>query len=273
MGSKKKVGLERQQPEDEEDDDTIKARFQEIGPRMTVKMRWIRRGGLGETGDERKEREKMEKEEGTPEFGEFGEVGEGEDPELGEVGGQGGKKGEKRQQEEDEKIAAKEIGLDEEDETSQPNFDFAGAAAAAEAEAAGLPPPSTTTDSLPKKRSRTTPRKRSKPYHALLRPPPSPSPEPGAIMESEPIPLPPKNGKKKDPSQASLLSTVGKTWHAGKGEGGVREARKRSEWGWEVSLSSFFCVLRSTERMLTGFLFPSLVAQAKMQVSRRKFFL
>jgi hypothetical protein len=54
-------------------------------------------------------------------------------------------------------------------------------------------------------------------------------------MESEAVPLPPKDGKKKHVEQGSLLSSVGKTWHAGKGEGGVREGKKRQEWGWEVS--------------------------------------
>ncbi|ORY90250.1 hypothetical protein BCR35DRAFT_299851 [Leucosporidium creatinivorum] len=250
LGSKKKVGLEKLQPEGADGEDpkeVVKARFQEIGPRMTVKMRWIRRGGLGETGDERNAREKMEAKEGGGEA-EFGEVGEGEDPELGEVGGASGKGKEKKREEEDEKAAAEAIGLVEGDETSQPNFDFEGVAAAAEAAASGAPLPSTSTSddpARPAKRPRTTPRKRSKPYHALLRPPPSPSPPPGGLLEAEAVPLPPKDGKKKHIEQGSLLSTVGKTWHAGKGEGGVREGKKRQEWGWE----------------------------ARMQVSRRKFFL
>ena len=249
LGSKKKVGLEKQQPEGfdgEDPNEVVKARFQEMGPKMTVKMRWIRRGALGETGDERNAREKQEKKDGVK-AEEFGEVGEGEDPELGEVGGSGGKKA-KRSEEDEEKLAAKEIGLVEGDETSQPNFDFAGAAAAAEASVVqdGNDSTITTTEEAPRpaKRPRTTPRKRSKPYHALLRPPPSPSPPPGGLMESEPVPLPPKDGRKRNAEDASLLSTVGKTWHAGKGEGGVREGKKRREWGWEVSFA--FCLLFRT---------------------------
>lgn len=249
LGSKKKVGLEKLQPEGADGEDpkeVVKARFQEIGPRLTVKMRWIRRGGLGETGDERNAREKMEKMEGGGQA-EFGQVGEGEDPELGEVGGTSdkGKGKESRKEEEDEKAAAEAIGLVAGDETSQPNFDFQGVAAAAEASASNAPlaatststPSDDTSSSRPVKRPRTTPRKRSKPYHALLRPPPSPSPPPGGLLESEAVPLPPKDGKKKHVEQGSLLSTVGKTWHAGKGEGGVREGKKRQEWGWEVSIS------------------------------------
>mgnify|MGYP001582802703 FL=1 len=228
LGSKKKVGLERQGPANADEDDTIKARFQEIGPRMTVKMRWIRRGALGETGDERKERELAEK-------GEGGVVEGGEDEEgdidLSETGGTN----EGAQDADDaaeEKEAAKAIGLDEKVADGQPNFDFAAAAAEAEAfRAAGPSTATTEKPAKPVKRPRTIPRKRKLPYHALLRPPPSPSPEPG-YQESQPVPLPSKDGKIKE---SSLLSTVGKTWHAGKGEGGVREGKKRREWGWEVS--------------------------------------
>ncbi|KAI5479240.1 aminoacyl-tRNA ligase [Pseudohyphozyma bogoriensis] len=243
LGSKKKVGLERQQPE-EDADEVIKARFQEIGPRMTIKMRWIKRGGLGETGDERAAREKEEEEQGiSPSFGEGAGDDEDVDMDAGEVGGKG-EEGED-DEEEEMKAAAKAIGLHEGDDAGQPNFDFAGAAAAAETEAeasaAGGEASTSEVPARPAKRPRTTPRKRKKPYHALLRPPPSPSPPPG-YQDSEPIPLPDKKGKNKE---QSLLSTVGKTWHAGKGEGGVREKKKAREWGWE----------------------------AKMQVSRRKFFL
>lgn len=237
LGSKKKVGLEKQGVVDEMDDEVIKARFQEIGPRMTIKMRWIRRGGLGETGDERDAREKEEKEQGIDaSFGEGAgpqEDADG-DAEMGEVGGKGGDATGDGDDEEDERAAAKAIGLDEEDADGQPNFDFNAAAAAAEAsnQAGPSEPPA----AKPPKGPRTVPRKRKRPYHALLRPPPSPSPPPG-FQDSEPIPLPAGNGKGQ--KEASILSTVGKTWHAGKGEGGVREARKRSEWGWEVSLPTF----------------------------------
>lgn len=266
LGSKKKVGLEKLQAEGEDEDEVIKARFQEIGPKMTVKMRWIRRGALGETGDERDRREKSEREAGvSQEQGEFGEVAEGEDPELGEVGGVSGKKGKgEKSEEEEEKLAAKEIGLVEGDETSQPNFDFAAVAAAAEASASGAAPApptasTSTEEAPPAKRPRTTPRKRSKPYHALLRPPPSPSPPPGGLMESEAVPLPPKDGKKKHVEQGSLLSTVGKSWHAGKGEGGVREGKKRQEWGWEVSW--FSGVARDESGGADALLVPILLAR------------
>lgn len=243
MGSKKKVGLERQGPDNEGEDDVIKARFQEIGPKMTVKMRWIRRGALGETGDERSAREKREAEEervaGRNNTGLPMEGGEDEDGDvdMGEVGGRGDEEAEKNgdANEEDEareeKEAAKAIGIDENDPDGQPRFDFNAAAAAAEASRAG---PSASTSagepSKPVKRPRTIPRKRKLPYHALLRPPPSPSPPPG-YQDSEPVPLPSADGKIKE---RSILSTVGKTWHAGKGEGGVREGKKRREWGWEV---------------------------------------
>lgn len=221
--TKKKVGLEKQKPGpmEEGEDEVIKARFQEIGPRMTVKMRWIRRGALGETGNERSEREAGEKAAGLTSDGISAEEAlEGAEKDEGEEG-----------EEEEEKSAAREIGITEENEDDQPNFDFNGVAAAAEA---SLPKPKT-------KKPRTIPRKRKLPYHPLLRPPPSPSPPPGYV-DSEPAPRPSGDGKIKE---SSLLSTVGKTWHAGKGEGGVRESKKRREWGWE----------------------------AKMQVSRRKFFL
>lgn len=229
LGSKKKVGLERQGPANPDEDDTIKARFQEIGPRMTVKMRWIRRGALGETGDERQERERAEK-------GEEGGIVEGGEDEEGDIDiNETGGTNEAAQDDDEaaeEKEAAKAIGLDDKDADGQPNFDFAAAAAEAEASrAAAGPSTATAKPAKPVKRPRTIPRKRKLPYHALLRPPPSPSPEPG-YQESQPVPLPSKDGKIKE---SSLLSTVGKTWHAGKGEGGVREGKKRREWGWEVS--------------------------------------
>ncbi|SCV68613.1 BQ2448_734 [Microbotryum intermedium] len=262
LGSKKKVGLERQQPEDKEEDDTIKTRFQEIGPRMTIKMRWIRRAALGETGDERDERERNEKAAGVDEDeGTFGEVEQGEDPDLGEVGGSGRRnkgKGRAGDDDEDEKDdgeqeaeAARAIGLGEGEDAGTLSIDPETGAARSEAKDVDMTegeasPPTTTDEPRKKKRPRTTPRKRSKPFHPLLRPRAnSASPPPGELAEPEAIPLPPKNGKKKDASNASVLSSVGKTWHAGRGEGGVREAKKRQEWEWE----------------------------AKMQVSRRKFFL
>lgn len=236
LGSTKKVGLEKQGVMEEGEDEVIKARFQEIGPRMTVKMRWIRRGPLGETGNARQEREKLEKANGVdPQFGAgSGEVGEGE------VGGNGLEDDEDELSE--ERDAAIAIGLDEKDIDGQPNFDFNAAAAEAEAsrrpvEEDGDISMASTSASVekPAKRPRTVPRKRKLPYHALLRPPPSPSPPPG-YQDSEPVPLPSKDGKIKE---FSLLSTVGKTWHAGKGEGGVREGKKRREWGWEVSFFFF----------------------------------
>lgn len=209
LGSKKKVGLEKQGVTDEMDDEVIKARFQEIGPRMTVKMRWIRRGGLGETGDERTRREADEKASGGGMSAEFGEGAgrDGEDVEMGGVGGaavDGAGEGE-----DDEREAARAIGLVDGDDDSQPNFDFGAVAAAAEASSSA----SATKPAKAPRGPRTVPRKRKLPYHALLRPPPSPSPPPG-FQDSEPVPLPPKNGK--GDREKSVLSTVGKTWHAGK---------------------------------------------------------
>ena len=216
---KKKVGLEKQDAMENGEDELLRARFQEIGPRMTVKMRWIRRGALGETGNERSAREKGEKDAGL-------EVERAPDEELEGAEKDSGDEGE----EEEEKVAAKELGIDEDDEESQPNFDFASAAASVDP---SVPAPSTPSLPLVKvKKPRTIPRKRKLPYHALLRPPPSSSPPPGYV-DSEPAPLPPTDGKKRE---MSLLSTVGKTWHAGKGEGGVRESKKRREWNWEVGL-------------------------------------
>lgn len=241
---------------EEGEDEVIKARFQEIGPRMTVKMRWIRRGALGETGNERDERERHEKENGIdPQFGAgSGTVGEGE---VGGDGVSGAEEGE----EADEKEAAIAIGLDEKDVDGQPNFDFNAAAAEAEASRNPTASTSTSTPAKPAKKPRTIPRKRKLPYHALLRPPPSPSPPPG-FQDSEPVPLPSKDGKIKE---KSLLSTVGRTWHAGKGEGGVREGKKRREWGWEVSC----LIVHSCMKSLLTFL----LLQAKMGVNRRNFFL
>ncbi|GAA5922796.1 rRNA-binding ribosome biosynthesis protein RPF1 [Sporobolomyces koalae] len=215
---------------DEEIDDTIKTRFQEIGPQFTIKMRWIRRGPLGETGDERDLREKQERETGeaAQEFG--SNDGQGPDDELNIDGDH-----ESAQDDEDRKAeeeAKRELGLDQSDRTGQPNFPSA------------VPPSAPTATSEPTDPENPNPKKRkrrSKPSHPLYRPSPSPSVSP----EPEPVPLPNANGKKKNPELASALSTVGKTWHAGRGEGGVRDAAKRREWNWD----------------------------AKMQVSRRKFFL
>ncbi|TNY21657.1 anticodon-binding protein [Rhodotorula diobovata] len=252
-------------------DDTIKTRFQEIGPQMTLKMRWIRRGPLGETGDERTARERFERETGerAEEFGERAE-GAGEEEEGAEDGmdvdGEGeanagaGASDEEGDDEADEDADAAEeaearraIGLDASDAAGQPNFprpapSASSSAATASTSAHPSASPSTSSPSSAppapapesKKRPRTTPRVRKKPYHALLNPPPSDSPSP----EPEEVPLP-TVGKKKNPALQSAIETVGKTWHAGKGEGGVREGAKRREWNWE----------------------------AKMQVSRRKFFL
>lgn len=222
---KKKVGLEKQGPMEEGEDEVIRARFQEIGPRMTVKMRWVRRGALGETGNERNDREKAEKAAGLVSEVSPDEEMEGAEKDNGEDG-----------EEEDEKEAAAEIGITEGDVDGQPNFDFNSVAKAAEASSAA----STSAPVEPKvkvRKPRTVPRKRKLAYHALLRPPPSPSPPPG-FVDSEPAPLPSKDGKIKE---RSLLSTVGKTWHAGKGEGGVREGKKRREWGWEVRRPSSHC--------------------------------
>ncbi|GAA5960284.1 hypothetical protein JCM8115_002571 [Rhodotorula mucilaginosa] len=246
-------------PEDEIDD-TVKTRFQEIGPQFTLKMRWIRRGQLGETGHEREAREKHEAATGeqATEYGERAEGGDGEDDELA-GGGAEDEEGmaiddeDIHDEEEDddaeaEAAAKKAIGLDETDAAGQPNFtNLEDPTAAIETEAAGKsafadePLPSSANGDNSKKRPRSTPRVRKKPYHALLNPPPdsdSDSPEPEAV----PLPM---AGKKKNPELKSAFDTVGHTWHAGKGEGGVREGAKRREWNWD----------------------------ARMQVSRRKFFL
>ncbi|GAA6018299.1 hypothetical protein JCM11491_005146 [Sporobolomyces phaffii] len=237
---------------DDEIDDTVKTRFQEIGPQMTIKMRWIRRGPLGETGDERDRRERHERESGeaAQEFGDEprtrGDDGAAVDLDEMNVGGpdRDDEDEDEDAEAEAEAAAKREIGLDASDLAGQPNFPPVGtpsdptettnddddAAAAAQADQPN-----------PKKRKR-----RIKPSHPLYRPSPSPSVTP----EPEPVPLPHltskgKNKQPKNPDLASALSTVGKTWHAGRGEGGVRDAAKRREWNWD----------------------------AKMQVSRRKFFL
>ncbi|KAM0755792.1 Brix-domain-containing protein [Meredithblackwellia eburnea MCA 4105] len=244
----KKVGLDRINKEDaEEVDEVIKTRFQEIGPRFTVKMRWIRRGPLGETGDERTRREKEEKEQGVELDEEFGEKANGEaeegvtESEDVDAKMDDGVEEERDQEEED---ARKAIGLDTED---QPDFDFAGATKALQDSPApptaelssGSAIASSSNDVAPNSKPMKK-RKRKLPSHPLLRPPKSDSPEPEA--ETAPLLVTNRKGKK---VSGSALSTVGDTWHAGKGEGGVREAKKRQEWGWE----------------------------ARMQVSRRKFFL
>ncbi|BGP52526.1 hypothetical protein JCM8202_000405 [Rhodotorula sphaerocarpa] len=234
---------------DEEIDDTVKTRFQEIGPQFTLKMRWIRRGPLGETQDERQAREQHEQAtgEGATEYGDSGAAGaNGEEDEEGMDATEEGMAvdGDEDDEEADalaEAEAKHAIGLDATDAAGQPNFTnledptvSAGAAGEAEAGPSDPAPQS-------KKRPRGVPRVRQKPYHALLNPPPdsdSDSPEP----ESVPLPM---SGKKKNPQLQSAFDTVGHTWHAGKGEGGVRESAKRREWNWE----------------------------ARMQVSRRKFFL
>lgn len=230
---------------DEEIDDTVKTRFQEIGPQFTIKMRWIRRGPLGETGDERDRRERQEAETGeaAQEFGEDPAT-RGDGDAEGELNIDGDEDDEMGRDEDhdvereaaEEELAKREIGLDQSDSRGQPNFPpvpppgNAAAESTLEGEDSQAQPPN------PKKRKR-----RTKPSHPLYRPSPSPSVTP----EPEPVPLPNVNGKKKNPELQSALSTVGKTWHAGRGEGGVRDAAKRREWNWD----------------------------AKMQVSRRKFFL
>ncbi|GAA5877319.1 hypothetical protein JCM16303_006242 [Sporobolomyces ruberrimus] len=234
----------------EEIDDTVKTRFQEIGPQMTIKMRWIRRGPLGETGDERDKREKQERETGeaAQEFGEepTGRAdAEGEDEEMG----LNGSEDDEEDDAEAEEQAKREIGLDQSDSIGQPNFP-------------PMPPTATSTSTAPEASTSTAEptesdtneaepplkkrKRRTKPSHPLYRPSPSPSVTP----EPEAVPLPNldskgRNKQPKNPELQSALSTVGKTWHAGRGEGGVREAAKRREWNWD----------------------------AKMQVSRRKFFL
>ncbi|GAA5989079.1 hypothetical protein JCM11641_002297 [Rhodosporidiobolus odoratus] len=240
LGKTKKqsdVGRMTEPNPENEIDDTIKTRMQEIGPQLTVKMKWIRRGPLGETGDERKMREKYE--------AETGEQAEeyGEQPQGGELGGDeegmevDGFEDEEDDDAEEEEAARREIGLDVADAAGQPGPEAAAStSASAEAstsDASAPPAPS-------RKRPRSETRIRKKPSHPLYRPSPSPSASP----EPEAVPLP-SVGKKKNPELKSQLSTVGKTWHAGKGEGGVREGAKRREWNWD----------------------------AKMQVSRRKFFL
>ncbi|GAA5862405.1 hypothetical protein JCM1840_004170 [Sporobolomyces johnsonii] len=223
---------------DDEIDDTVKTRFQEIGPQMTLKMRWIRRGPLGETGDERKRREKQEAESGeaAQEFGE-GAKGDVEEEEWKGVDADGMEVDEEDDDAAAEEQAKREIGLDQADLSGQPNFPPLPASAPSDPDTTSSAP------SAPAPNPKKRPRVRSKPSHPLLRPPASPSVSP----EPEPVPLPTVKGasKKKNPEAQSVLSTVGKTWHAGKGEGGVREGAKRREWNWE----------------------------AKMQVSRRKFFL
>ncbi|GAA5970550.1 hypothetical protein JCM3765_000804 [Sporobolomyces pararoseus] len=233
---------------DEEIDDTVKTRFQEIGPQFTIKMRWIRRGPLGETGDEREKREKQEAETGeaAEEFGEEPTTrGEDDDGELNIDGDDEAMRDDEDEEEEAEaeEQAKREIGLDQSDSLGQPNFPPVPPTASTSTSSAQ---PSTTTTTEEEGADQPNPKKRkrrTKPSHPLYRPSPSPSVTP----EPEPVPLPNAkgNGKKKNPELQSALSTVGKTWHAGRGEGGVRDAAKRREWNWD----------------------------AKMQVSRRKFFL
>lgn len=241
---RKKVGLESMAPVGdgaEQADDTVKTRFQEMGPRMTLKMRWIRRGALGETGDEREKRERAEKADDRVEavFGEPGEVGDGE---VGGADVDMTEDGDDDDDDEEEEKARRALGLDEESEEAASSLPTLAPSS-----------PSTTDNGItidsPAAKPNKKPRKRTKPSHALLRPPPSTSPEPG-YQESEPVPLPSKDGKKKE---KSVLSTVGKTWHAGKGEGGVREAKKRREWGWEVRHSlSPLVMFRCTGPSLTS---------------------
>lgn len=242
------------QAEGFEDDDTVKTRFQEIGPQMTLKMRWIRRGPLGETGDERKARERFEAETGevAAEFGEQqagGEMGskaaaqegmevdgDDEDDETAfdddeELNGEEGASDEGEEDEAtaaaDEEAARREIGLDASDAAGQPLFAPTPSTSTADPSAPPAPTPS-------KKRPRTVPRKRTKPTHPLYNPARSPTPESGEEDQFEAVPLPRTKGGKKNKELDSQLGTVGKTWHAGKGEGGVREGAKRREWNWEV---------------------------------------
>ena len=228
---------------DEEIDDTVKTRFQEIGPQMTLKMRWIRRGPLGETGDEREKREKQEAATGE-QAAEFGEKPTGDDSEEEEMDIDGVRPGGEEDEEEEEEdqeaeeLAKKEIGLDQSDAAGQPNFPpldpNPNPTSQASTSASASTSAETETPNLKKRKRRT------KPSHPLYRPSPSPSASP----EPEPVPLPTvkgQSGKKKNPELTSALSTVGKTWHAGRGEGGVREAAKRREWNWDVSRSSLAC--------------------------------
>lgn len=134
---------------DEEIDDTVKTRFQEIGPQMTLKMRWIRRGPLGETGDEREKREKQEAETGeaAKEYGEKLEEGSG-DEEMDIDGVREGGDDDEEQEEEDqeaEELAKREIGLDQSDAVGQPNFPSPPIASTSTSTA---PPPPPTTASL-----------------------------------------------------------------------------------------------------------------------------
>ncbi|KAK4050433.1 Ribosome production factor 1 [Microbotryomycetes sp. JL201] len=244
---KKKQELEKMRPDDPEDDDTIKTRFQEIGPRMTVKMRWIRRGALGETQEERQRRQASEQTDDADLVAEFGETAKGQGVEMDEVGEERGDErmnvdGDEEYDDdaEEERAAAKAVGLD--GNSDQPHFNMPDLPEETTEMNNASQANSVERDGLPLKRPRDRPRNRKKPSHPLLRP--SPSPEP----EDEPsfVPLPPRNGKKQaSAEEQSALSTVGKTWHPGKGEGGVREDKKTREWEWH----------------------------ARMQVSRRKFFL
>ncbi|KAM0793716.1 hypothetical protein ACM66B_001141 [Microbotryomycetes sp. NB124-2] len=246
--TKKKTELDKKRPEDPEDDDTIKTRFQEIGPRMTVKMRWIRRGALGETQEERQRRQATEQQGGgdDDEIAEFGETAEGQGVEMDEVVGDRDQErmdvdGDDDDEDDDgeEREAARALGLDA--ESDQPNFEMPDVTQANDSPPQQAPPADMAT-AMPTKRPRDRPRNRTKPSHPLYRPSPSPEPE----DEPSSVPLPPRNGKKKAPqAEQSALSTVGKTWHPGKGEGGVREDKKTREWEWH----------------------------ARMQVSRRKFYL
>lgn len=250
---------------DEEIDETVKTRFQEIGPQMTLKMRWIRRGPLGETGDERDKREKLEAETGE-QAAEFGEKpgkedlsGDDEEEEEMDIDGVRPGEGDEEEEEEDveaEELAKREIGLDQSDAAGQPNFppldpnpnpNSTPQASTSTTASTSTAAAETETPNLKKRKRRT------KPSHPLYRPSPSPSASP----EPEPVPLPTvkgQSGKKKNPELQSALSTVGKTWHAGRGEGGVREAAKRREWNWDVSLLSFFSrsVAQRRARMLIG---------------------
>jgi len=215
------AGMHKGTNEDEQDD-TIKTRFQEIGPRLTIKMRWLRRGQLGETREERAKREAATASGADDDGTAYQEM----DLDTGNDA-------------REEREAAAEIGLDGDPNSGELNERLEQAA-----REQGVVPEAAEEDApAPTERRR----KRKLKSHPLLRPAHSPSPPPG-IQEGEAVPKPQVNqrGKVKSGSEGtSLLSSVGKSWHPGKGEGGVRDAAKSREWEW----------------------------QSRMGISRRKFFL
>lgn len=204
------AGMHKGTNEDEQDD-TIKTRFQEIGPRLTIKMRWLRRGQLGETREERAKREAATASGADDDGTAYQEM----DLDTGNDA-------------REEREAAAEIGLDGDPNSGELNERLEQAA-----REQGVVPEAAEEDApAPTERRR----KRKLKSHPLLRPAHSPSPPPG-IQEGEAVPKPQVNqrGKVKSGSEGtSLLSSVGKSWHPGKGEGGVRDAAKSREWEWQV---------------------------------------